>query len=478
MKLSNNPFFVLGATPTDSRSKLYQLADLHSLDTDGVDDALRTLTNPIKRQYAELRWFIGKSQSEVAEILSFFEDCQTENGCCESKLQLVEKNNENISGLNFLLYLLPYCDNGTVDNVVLKICRCFDSLETKDVLCVINDTRKQAQIAPIASISALEAAYREYCDDVCNTVLDRIKILRSSSEAYYRILITNVSKFGFSSVIERIIRDYELYEVDRFRKYIDEIHNASENLQKFFNKDERPQNVAKIEFNISCWSEEIQPLQNLADTLGMSEITKPYEQVMFHELEDCCISLLNLGLDTSGIALGVAQRYLSLIPNNGEYESRRQSVFQLIQKMKPAVDQYELEKNRRAAEEEWKKEQEENDKNARMQAEQRAKEEKEKNIKKRAAENQRLAEEAWQNEQRRNDEYNKRRAEEAAAAEKNRIESLREQQRIHYEEERRIAREKVTLEIKRKKRRKILTFSIIGGISILIAFAFFMIHYL
>lgn len=252
MKLSDNPFFVLGATPSDSRPKLYRLADEHCFDTEGTDDALRILTNPNKRHNAELRWFLGRSQSEVSEILSFIESCRIAKVCYESQLQAVRIKNDDISDLNLLLYILPYCADSAVDSVVLKICRCFDAIDSTELIDIINDSRSQAKITPIASNASFESAFREYRNDVCNAVLERTRALRSSSEADYRILINRVSMFGFSQVVERIIGDYELYEVDRLRHYVDEIHIASVNLQKFFNKDERPDNIATIKSNIAC----------------------------------------------------------------------------------------------------------------------------------------------------------------------------------------------------------------------------------
>jgi len=67
MDLLSNPFYILGATPSDSRKRIVQLADDCSLldDPDGVADARSTLTTPRRRLTAEIAWLPGCNREVV-----------------------------------------------------------------------------------------------------------------------------------------------------------------------------------------------------------------------------------------------------------------------------------------------------------------------------------------------------------------------------------------------------------------------------
>ena len=71
MNLFENPFYVLGASPSDNRRRLRTLYDEKSLfnSSETCDDALQTLTHPLKLLNAEIRWFPGCRLDESENII-------------------------------------------------------------------------------------------------------------------------------------------------------------------------------------------------------------------------------------------------------------------------------------------------------------------------------------------------------------------------------------------------------------------------
>lgn len=67
MRLTDNPFYCLGASTRDSRRRLMELADERQLtaDSTAAAHASRLLTNPRARVHAELRWLPGLSPSRA-----------------------------------------------------------------------------------------------------------------------------------------------------------------------------------------------------------------------------------------------------------------------------------------------------------------------------------------------------------------------------------------------------------------------------
>ena len=71
MKITENPFYLLGATPRDNRQKIQDLVDEKMLELDSTvcAEARQTLTNPRKRLSAEIAWFPGVSIRQINTII-------------------------------------------------------------------------------------------------------------------------------------------------------------------------------------------------------------------------------------------------------------------------------------------------------------------------------------------------------------------------------------------------------------------------
>ena len=72
MSLTSNPFYVLGATPSDDRQRIIALANERRLDgNEGtIREARSTLLTPRKRLAAEIAWLPGLEKEEIRQVLA------------------------------------------------------------------------------------------------------------------------------------------------------------------------------------------------------------------------------------------------------------------------------------------------------------------------------------------------------------------------------------------------------------------------
>ena len=77
-----SPFYILGASPRDDRRVLMDKADERALlsDAEAVGRARAALMDPRERLVAELRWFPGASDDDVAKILDWFREIEAGDG--------------------------------------------------------------------------------------------------------------------------------------------------------------------------------------------------------------------------------------------------------------------------------------------------------------------------------------------------------------------------------------------------------------
>ncbi len=70
MLYNDNPFKILGVSPTDSRREIARQAEEKALlfDAQTCTDARTTLTNPQRRISAEIHWFLDCNSEEIKEI--------------------------------------------------------------------------------------------------------------------------------------------------------------------------------------------------------------------------------------------------------------------------------------------------------------------------------------------------------------------------------------------------------------------------
>lgn len=376
MTLFENPFYTLGAAATDDRSRLRLRYDEKSLlSPDSSDDAFQTLSTPSRRLMAELCWFPGCDEAEILSVLSSLQTvCSGQNATPEDIIRL-KSSAAYIGELNQLISILPYIADSSMDRALFEACRLLDSVDLDQLLAVINANRKKASIAMITSRSAFEDAFSCYRTEVSSQLVHRI---RKTDPYEHDNIIYRIASFGTSPIIDAVMRDYESSVSNRLDQYEGTVQKSLKDLERFFNKDERPALIEKVQLMTTAWEAAIGPLRVYSEAIGSDSMIRDHEnRMVFDLLWYSYVTLMDQGPDTQEIRLSLARTMMHITQEKEKY----QKLHQFLKEDIAAYEREEAEHRQAAMAEKYR----------------------------------RLAEEAWKNEQKRNDEEYKKRAEDAAA---------------------------------------------------------------
>ena len=386
MTLFENPFYMLGAAMTDDRHLLRLHYDEKSLlSPASYDDAFQTLLSPSRRLMAELCWLPGCEEAEIPSVLSNLQNAQNRRNAMLEDIIRLKSPAACIGELNQLLSLLPYMADGFMDSVLFEACRLIDLIDSDQLLETINASRRKAAMAVIASRGDFEDGLFNYQREVCSSLVSRIR--RTAPQEYDNI-ICRIASFGTSPIIDAVMRDYEYSVSDRLDRYENTVQETLEELERFFNKDERPALIQKIQLMAAGWEAVIEPLRVYSETMGSDSAIRDHENRMVNDLLcHAYDTLAAQGPDTQEIRLPLGRIIMRITPEKEKYRNLRQ----ILKVQITAMESAELCRQQAAT-----------------------------------AEYQRLAEEAWQNEQKRNDEESRKRAKEAAVRDRERIAKSKE----------------------------------------------------
>ena len=176
MDILENPFHILGATPRDNRQRIMELADEQSLllDSDVCTQARSNLTNPRKRQAAEISWIIGVGPKRAKELISHIQS---------SPSDLLQENNiPPIARSNLLsaaMKRLPTYSPFEVSKWILELARSFEDVDIEQVRSTINDDRIVSGFSEITDLSGIESELNELRRSYLNTIRDTLDKLES-----------------------------------------------------------------------------------------------------------------------------------------------------------------------------------------------------------------------------------------------------------------------------------------------------------
>ena len=292
MSLFENPFYVLGASPSDSRRRLRALYDEKILlcPSEKVDAALQELTHPLKRLDAEIRWFPGCTPEESLNLGNNLQKCSAAPTCSLKNVLNVNSPISCFSYINQLLTLLPQFSAAMMDEVMLNAAKQFDDISVQNTMEVINAARIEAGFNKVEDIAVLEAALQSYKREIVAAFDERIARLEFVE---YDILIRRIAAFGTSPIIESAIRKYEISVSDKLDLAEAEVSRGVDVLERFFAKDLHADSIASIRAAVSTWFSMIEPLQIYSRTMGTESITATRENVVLNKLMGCGQELNN-----------------------------------------------------------------------------------------------------------------------------------------------------------------------------------------
>jgi hypothetical protein len=273
MDLLQNPFYILTASPCDSRRRILELADERSLllDPSEIEEARAILSTPRKRLSAEIAWLPGMGE-RTEKLLSLLSDSPADLLAVD-KLSSIARSNLLVAGLARL-------SEYTTDEVVrwiLEIARAFEDIDAKELRVIINEERNISDFPEVSDLSDIEAEIQEqqryYCKVVIKSALDNL----SSEDLVKAVTVTvesatnNGKKHG-PILIADLAEMYELEAREFLDKEEENIRILIEKLQTALKKNQ-PDSVLtpmvkQLIQVVKNWDTVAQPIQVNAKSLG------------------------------------------------------------------------------------------------------------------------------------------------------------------------------------------------------------------
>ena len=340
MQFYETPFFILGVSICDNRRTIQEKSDIFSIrDIGDVNEYVRLLTNAHKRIQIELRWLLGSDQEEISKISDTYANISRIRNANITNLIKSKSDVSALVEMNQLTAMLPFVKDDNVDGFVFEISRRYDEIQDGfgKLISTLNTYRQTASFPLIDEIE-LKNALREYLTDINSDLQKRIVALRASSSLNYQILISRISSFGFSPVIDSLIREYELFITRDLCEYENEVHILAQRLGNSLDDDELSARVIDIQQAARKWKEDILPLQKYELTLGIDTVTRDHERAIIIALDDCYNRLFSFGEKAYKYAYSIACSMLDNLPDDGAHTADRNVVLSRIEKLKPIED--------------------------------------------------------------------------------------------------------------------------------------------
>jgi len=243
MSIFENPFYILGATIRDNRSKINELAEEKSLlsSSDDCTEARNILTNPRKRLSAEVRWFPGLSPNNVKMIVEYVMNPDEEELDINSFHSLAKLN--ILKGeFDHFNRICGYCEDSQRDFfityliiIIKNINTVFEEIDFDEILLLINEDRSVSGFPQIEDTKPIEKEIRQMrldFQDLLNNSLSQYV-----QEEYIEIInrLTNEcideNEILEGVVINDLLESYELQTKNLIEKQAEDIIALAKNIK-------------------------------------------------------------------------------------------------------------------------------------------------------------------------------------------------------------------------------------------------------
>ena len=183
MKLSENPFAILNASPKDDRHRLTEKADEAALIGGAeVDDALASLMQMNKRITAELNWFPGADPDTAAAFTAYAEAAAAGR---PAKLPPTDGLGSPLAQANALAAFFEAWPDSETDYSI-GLCRSMDmilsAVTMEDTLEQINADRREGGWEPIPDTMALAEPLETRLRELSRTARARAEKIKGDEE--------------------------------------------------------------------------------------------------------------------------------------------------------------------------------------------------------------------------------------------------------------------------------------------------------
>lgn len=161
MRLSENAFYLLGASPYEQKHRIIEKCEnkIFEEDDDGIDYEAQQniLLSPVKRLPEEIRWFFS-------EDLDVFESVREKIYLFENKAFEMESP---IASINMLVYaMMEGSVSRSLSEIVLLIDKLYEQINCDEILAEINEVREIAGISDIKDVEQIQKEVERLKNDI------------------------------------------------------------------------------------------------------------------------------------------------------------------------------------------------------------------------------------------------------------------------------------------------------------------------
>ena len=289
MSLKSNPFYVLGAAPSDDRRRIMALANDRRLDGNeaAIREARIVLTNPRKRLAAEIAWLPGLEEDEIRRALAAKNE---DPGLLPSTVL------PTLARANLMADGLVEADpqiSSMAEWWIVDLATTHDRIRADKVTTTVNEARLEASV-PMASqrdVAEELQSRRNHFRDAMERCLDGLAFERMVEVVTFVVnQATQEGACHASPLIDSLVDSYyerKIHETMAARRR--EIGKLVSQVRGRVGVDVADL-VGQIEREVKAWDVMAQPIQVSLASRGMSHT--PSDEVM-RELRDLAVDLFN-----------------------------------------------------------------------------------------------------------------------------------------------------------------------------------------
>lgn len=274
MDLLKNPFYVLKASPRDSRRRIMELAEERNfvIDADLCAEARSILTNPRRRLNAEMSWLPGVSPKKAEELLRKFHE--------NPDVLLEEDSLPSLARVNLLATALEYIKTPTAKKLsewFLALAEEYEYVEAEEIQSLINEDRIAAGFPKVSELSFIEEELklcREKYRASMKEALDKLP-----SRELIRAITLTVEEDTFNgegevyTLVADLVDTYEVEAQSFLAKEEETIDSLIKTITTSLEKNDPDTSLKKM-LDLLCqvvrnWDSVAQPIQVCAKSRGL-----------------------------------------------------------------------------------------------------------------------------------------------------------------------------------------------------------------
>lgn len=282
MNLFENPFCILGVSSRDSRKRIAEAAEEKSFldDSESVREAQNVLTIPGRRLAAELRWFPGIDDEQTRGIIEFFRRIKARR----NPGRIDSSGFRGLALLNFAVSVFSFRkfrDASEIEEAVLVLCWCFDSVSVEGICKAINNDRLIAGFTQ-ADENDIVRELNDYRTDILGMIDGKLSALPENE--YSGLAVRLAEKYsgdgGKSFLLGDIISAFELRILPRLEELAEIIIDTDSDV--------------KLSFTLREWKRLARPLIIAAKATGIENTNlRTQAEEIFYAMREKAITLHN-----------------------------------------------------------------------------------------------------------------------------------------------------------------------------------------